>query len=214
MRTDAVVGGADVDARRPRCAASTTSEADHLRGSTFGGRPWNDAAQASQARATTASSRDPAITSGRRRRGAARRSARPGRARDDAHRSILASLGCARHAPADARPRPPRRRVEQGRGDARRSTSPRASTSTSSPAPAASAARSSTPRWTGPTSLANITEIRRQEMERARDILGVRQDWLGLRRLRLARGRPAAAAARGLLRAGAARGGGRARWSG
>ena len=41
---------------------------------------------------------------------------------------------------------------------------------------------------------------------RAREILGVRQDWLGLRRLRLARGRPAAAAARGLLRAGGRRG--------
>jgi mycothiol S-conjugate amidase len=30
-----------------------------------------------------------------------------------------------------------------------------------------------------PDILANITEVRRQEMERARDILGVRQDWLG-----------------------------------
>jgi mycothiol S-conjugate amidase len=30
-----------------------------------------------------------------------------------------------------------------------------------------------------PDVLENITEIRRQEMERARDILGVRQDWLG-----------------------------------
>src|ERR687885_2015969 len=30
-----------------------------------------------------------------------------------------------------------------------------------------------------PDVLANITEIRRQEMDRAREILGVRQDWLG-----------------------------------
>jgi mycothiol S-conjugate amidase len=30
-----------------------------------------------------------------------------------------------------------------------------------------------------PDIAANITEVRRQEMERARDILGVRQDWLG-----------------------------------
>ena len=30
-----------------------------------------------------------------------------------------------------------------------------------------------------PDILANITEVRRQEMERARDILGIRQDWLG-----------------------------------
>src|SRR5690349_10884468 len=35
------------------------------------------------------------------------------------------------------------------------------------------------PKMERPDVLANITEIRRQEMERARDILGVRQDWLG-----------------------------------
>ena len=35
------------------------------------------------------------------------------------------------------------------------------------------------PKMDRPDILANITEIRRQEMERARDILGVRQDWLG-----------------------------------
>ena len=35
------------------------------------------------------------------------------------------------------------------------------------------------PRMDRPDVLANITEIRRQEMERARDILGIRQDWLG-----------------------------------
>ena len=35
------------------------------------------------------------------------------------------------------------------------------------------------PKMDRPEVLANITEIRRQEMERARDILGVRQDWLG-----------------------------------
>ena len=66
------------------------------------------------------------------------------------------------------------------------------------------------PKMDRPDVLENMTEIRRQEMERARDILGVRQDWLGLRRLRLARRRPEATAARGLLRPGAARGGGRA----
>ena len=57
------------------------------------------------------------------------------------------------------------------------------------------------PKMDRPEVLENITEIRRQEMDAAREILGVRQDWLGLRRLRLARGRPEAAAARGLLRA-------------
>jgi mycothiol S-conjugate amidase len=35
------------------------------------------------------------------------------------------------------------------------------------------------PKMDRPDVLANITEIRRLEMERARDILGVRQDWLG-----------------------------------
>ncbi|WP_141014267.1 mycothiol conjugate amidase Mca [Nocardioides sambongensis] len=35
------------------------------------------------------------------------------------------------------------------------------------------------PKMDRPDVLANITEIRRQEMERARDILGVTQDWLG-----------------------------------
>ncbi|RYE76266.1 MAG: mycothiol conjugate amidase Mca [Myxococcales bacterium] len=35
------------------------------------------------------------------------------------------------------------------------------------------------PKMDRPDVLANITEIRRQEMERARDILGVKQDWLG-----------------------------------
>lgn len=35
------------------------------------------------------------------------------------------------------------------------------------------------PKMDRPDVLENITEIRRQEMERARDILGVKQDWLG-----------------------------------
>jgi mycothiol S-conjugate amidase len=35
------------------------------------------------------------------------------------------------------------------------------------------------PKMERPDILANISEVRRQEMERARDILGVRQDWLG-----------------------------------
>ena len=35
------------------------------------------------------------------------------------------------------------------------------------------------PKMDRPDILENITEVRRQEMERARDILGVRQDWLG-----------------------------------
>jgi mycothiol S-conjugate amidase len=35
------------------------------------------------------------------------------------------------------------------------------------------------PKMERPDVLANMTEIRRQEMERARDILGVTQDWLG-----------------------------------
>ena len=57
-----------------------------------------------------------------------------------------------------------------------------------------------------PDIAANITEVRRQEMERARDILGVRQDWLGFVDSGWPEGDPQAAAARGLLRAGAARG--------
>ena len=36
------------------------------------------------------------------------------------------------------------------------------------------------PRMDRPEVLANITEIRRAEMEAARDILGIRQDWLGV----------------------------------
>src|SRR5204862_6530044 len=35
------------------------------------------------------------------------------------------------------------------------------------------------PKMDRPDIAANITEVRRQEMERARDILGIRQDWLG-----------------------------------
>ena len=35
------------------------------------------------------------------------------------------------------------------------------------------------PKMDRPDILANIFEVRRQEMERARDILGIRQDWLG-----------------------------------
>ncbi len=35
------------------------------------------------------------------------------------------------------------------------------------------------PKMDRPDILENITEVRRQEMERARDILGIRQDWLG-----------------------------------
>lgn len=35
------------------------------------------------------------------------------------------------------------------------------------------------PKMERPDILENITEVRRQEMERARDILGIRQDWLG-----------------------------------
>ena len=35
------------------------------------------------------------------------------------------------------------------------------------------------PKMDRPDIAANIKEVRRQEMERARDILGIRQDWLG-----------------------------------
>ena len=35
------------------------------------------------------------------------------------------------------------------------------------------------PKMDRPEIAANVTEVRRQEMERARDILGIRQDWLG-----------------------------------
>ena len=55
----------------------------------------------------------------------------------------------------------------------------------------------------------NIHEVRRKEMDEAREILGVKQDWLGFVDSGPARGRPAAAAARGLLRAGGRRQGGR-----
>ena len=51
------------------------------------------------------------------------------------------------------------------------------------------------PKMDRPDVLENIAEIRRQEMERAREILGVTPGLAGLRRLRLPRGRPAAAAA-------------------
>ena len=47
------------------------------------------------------------------------------------------------------------------------------------------------PKMDRPDIAANITEVRRQEMERARDILGIRQDWLGFVDSGLARGRPA-----------------------
>ena len=57
-----------------------------------------------------------------------------------------------------------------------------------------------------------IAEIRRDEMAKAAEILGRRAPLARLRRLRPARGRPAAAAARGLLRAGAAGGARPRRW--
>ena len=66
------------------------------------------------------------------------------------------------------------------------------------------------PKMDRPDILANITEVRRQEMERARDILGVRQDWLGFVDSGWPEGDPQAAAAGGLLRARPGRGGGRA----
>ena len=66
------------------------------------------------------------------------------------------------------------------------------------------------PKMDRPDVLANIAEIRRQEMDRAREILGVRQDWLGFVDSGLPGGRPAAAAAGGLLRDAPGRRGGRA----
>ena len=51
-----------------------------------------------------------------------------------------------------------------------------------------------------------IAEIRRDEMAKAAEILGVEHHWLGFVDSGSARGRPAAAAARRLLRAGAAGG--------
>ena len=56
------------------------------------------------------------------------------------------------------------------------------------------------PKMDRPDVLENIAEIRRQEMDRAREILGVRQDWLGFVDSGWPGGRPQAAAARGLLR--------------
>ena len=46
-----------------------------------------------------------------------------------------------------------------------------------------------------PGDAGDIAEIRRREMARPREILGVRAGLAGFRRLRAARGRPAAAAA-------------------
>ncbi len=63
------------------------------------------------------------------------------------------------------------------------------------------------PKMERPDVLANMTEIRRREMEAGPRHPRRPPGLAGLRRLRLARGRPEAAAARGLLRAGAGRGG-------
>ena len=53
-----------------------------------------------------------------------------------------------------------------------------------------------------PHILRDIAQVRRDEMKAAQDVLGVRAHVARFRRLRPARGRPAAAAARRLLRAG------------
>ena len=66
------------------------------------------------------------------------------------------------------------------------------------------------PKMDRPDVLANITEIRRQEMERARDILGVRQDWLGFVDSGWPEGDPKPPLPEGCFATGAARGGGRA----
>ena len=66
------------------------------------------------------------------------------------------------------------------------------------------------PKMDRPDVLANMAEIRRQEMEPGPRDPRRPPGLARLRRLRLARGRPEAAAARGLLRPGAARGGRRA----
>lgn len=55
----------------------------------------------------------------------------------------------------------------------------------------------------------NIHEVRKKEMDEAREILGVQQEWLGFVDSGLPEGRPAAAAARGLLRPGGPAGRGR-----
>ncbi|GAA3422598.1 hypothetical protein GCM10018952_75430 [Streptosporangium vulgare] len=62
-----------------------------------------------------------------------------------------------------------------------------------------------------PEILENIGEVRRLEMERAREILGVEQRFMGFVRLRPAGGRERAAA-RGLLRADAAEIASERRW--
>ena len=83
-----------------------------------------------------------------------------------------------RRAPADARARPPRRRVEQGRGLDRAYVAEGVDVHV---ATCTGGERGSilNPKMDRPDILENISEVRRQEMERARDILGVRQDWLG-----------------------------------
>ena len=66
-----------------------------------------------------------------------------------------------------------------------------------------------------PEIAANLVEVRRQEMDRAREILGVRAGVAGLRRLRVSRGLPGRGprpAARWLLRAGPAWPRQRSRW--
>ena len=127
----------------------------------------------------------------------------PGRARpsyDETH-AARPSHRPSRRPPSHARPRAPRRRVEQGCGDdgevrrrgrrrPRRDLHRRGARLDPQP-------EDGPPRHPARTS----AEVRREEMDRAarhpRRAAGLAR----LRRLRLARGRPAAAAARGLLRA-------------
>ena len=65
-----------------------------------------------------------------------------------------------------------------------------------------------------PDVLENMTEIRRQEMERARDILGVQQEWLGFVDSGWPEGDPKPPLPEGCFAPGPARGGRRPRWCG
>ena len=70
------------------------------------------------------------------------------------------------------------------------------------------------PKMDRPDVLENIAAIRREEMDRAREILGVRQDWLGFVDSGWPEGDPKPPLPEGCFGAGPRRGGAPSRWSG
>ncbi len=127
-----------------------------------------------------------------------------------AHTSILGWSPCLTTPASGSCTCTPTPTTSPARAQRRRGcTSTRASTCTSSPVPEVNADRCSTRRWTVPRCSRTSPRSAARRWSGPRDP-GRHPGLARLRRLRLARGRPAAAAARGLLRPGAARGGGRA----